>query len=114
MLGPLQDGWSQVYLKYHSANMQTVHKIASVSSPFSAVPVDIVKFAVTFGLTSRIVTIKARAYLPNQTRVTKREKPTRAMQCKKYGTWYTQVACCESAKTQSLITHGQKQFKVNG
>lgn len=36
------------------------------------------------------------------------------MQCKKYGTWYTQVACCESAKTQSLITFGQKQFYVNG
>lgn len=66
--------------------MQTVQKNYPLCQSlfFIILVVDIVKFAVTFGLTSRMVTIRAQAHLMNETsRWQKREKLRRAIQCKK-------------------------------
>lgn len=67
--------------------------------------VDIVKFAVTFGLTSRMVTIRAQAHLTSETsRWQKREKLHRAIQCKKT-TPKVMSRGSQSAKIWSLITN---------
>lgn len=70
-------------LKYHPKHADSTKNYPLIQSLFFLI-VDIVKFAVTFGLTSRMVTIRAQAHLTNETsRWQKREKLCRAIQCKK-------------------------------
>lgn len=70
-------------LKYHPKHADSTKNYPLIQSLFFLI-VDIVKFAVTFGLTSRMVTIRAPAHLTSETsRWQKREKLRRAIQCKK-------------------------------
>lgn len=70
-------------LKYHPKHADSTKNYPLIQSLFFLL-VDIVKFAVTFGLTSRMVTIRAQAHLTSETsRWQKREKLCRAIQCKK-------------------------------
>lgn len=70
-------------LKYHPKHADSTKHYPLIQSLFFLI-VDIVKFAVTFGLTSRMVTIRAQAHLTSETsRWQKREKLCRAIQCKK-------------------------------
>lgn len=70
-------------LKYHPKHADSTKNYPLIQSLFFLI-VDIVKFAVTFGLTSRMVTIRAQAHLTSETsRWQKREKLRRAIQCKK-------------------------------
>lgn len=70
-------------LKYHPKHADSTKNYPLIQSLFFLI-VDIVKFAVTFGLTSRMVTIRAQAHLMSETsRWQKREKLCRAIQCKK-------------------------------
>lgn len=70
-------------LKYHPKHADSTKNYPLIQCSFFLI-VDIVKFAVTFGLTSRMVTIRAQAHLTSETsRWQKREKLCRAIQCKK-------------------------------
>lgn len=70
-------------LKYHPKHADSTKNYPLIQCLFFLI-VDIVKFAVTFGLTSRMVTIRAQAHLTSETsRWQKREKLRRAIQCKK-------------------------------
>lgn len=70
-------------LKHHPKHADSTKNYPLIQCLFFLI-VDIVKFAVTFGLTSRMVTIRAPAHLTSETsRWQKREKLRRAIQCKK-------------------------------
>lgn len=53
-------------LKYHPKHADSTKNYPLIQSLFFLI-VDIVKFAVTFGLTSRMVTIRAQAHLTSKT-----------------------------------------------
>lgn len=53
-------------LKYHPKHADSTKNYPLIQSLFFLI-VDIVKFAVTFGLTSRMVTIRAQAHLTSET-----------------------------------------------
>lgn len=91
-------------LKYHPKHADSTKNYPLIQSLFFLI-VDIVKFAVTFGLTSRMVTIRAQAHLTSETsRWQKREKLCRAIQCKKT-TPKVMSQGSQSAKIWSLITN---------
>lgn len=91
-------------LKYHPKHADSTKNYPLIQCLFFLI-VDIVKFAVTFGLTSRMVTIRAQAHLMSETsRWQKREKLCRAIQCKKT-TPKVMSRGSQSAKIGSLITN---------
>lgn len=91
-------------LKYHPKHADSTKNYPLIQCLFFLI-VDIVKFAVTFGLTSRMVTIRAQAHLTSETsRWQKREKLHRAIQCKKT-TPKVMSRGSQSAKIWSLITN---------
>lgn len=91
-------------LKCHPKHADSTKNYPLIQSLFFLI-VDIVKFAVTFGLTSRMVTIRAPAHLTSETsRWQKREKLHRAIQCKKT-TPKVMSRGSQSAKIWSLITN---------
>lgn len=91
-------------LKYHPKHADSTKNYPLIQSLFFLI-VDIVKFAVTFGLTSRMVTIRSQAHFTSETsRWQKREKLHRAIQCKKT-TPKVMSRGSQSAKIWSLITN---------
>lgn len=70
-------------LKYHPKHADSTKNYPLIQSLFFLI-VDIVKFAVTFGLTSRMVTIRAQAHLTSETsRWQKRKNSTEQFNVKK-------------------------------